>query len=102
MNPGYYAVFMMLFVLYITSRSRKRAMYIELMKKRNSEDKPQMKEIATRFIGKKCTIYTFDGNGFNRVIKEVTDGAILVEEKNGRIEALNLDFVLRIKECPCK
>ena len=61
-----------------------------------------MKELAKRFIDKECVISSFDGNHqYEGVIKEVTDGAILVE-KNGKIEALNLDFVIRIREYPRK
>ena len=33
------------------------------------------------------------------IIKEVTEGAILIE-KDGKIEAINLDFVIRIREYP--
>lgn len=33
------------------------------------------------------------------IIREVTDGAILVE-KNGKLEAINIDFVIRIREFP--
>ena len=59
-----------------------------------------MKELAKRFIGKECVISSFDGNHqYEGIIKEVTDGAILVE-KDGKIEALNLDFVIRIREYP--
>ncbi len=59
-----------------------------------------MKELAGRFIGKECLIYSFDGSRqYDGVIKEVTDGAILVE-KDGKAEALNLDFVIRIREYP--
>ena len=59
-----------------------------------------MKELAQRFINKDCVIYSFDGGRqFIGVIKEVTDGAILVE-KDGKIEAINLDFVIRIREYP--
>ena len=36
---------------------------------------------------------------FEGVIKEVSDRAILVE-KNGTSEAINLDFVIRIREFP--
>lgn len=36
---------------------------------------------------------------FDGVIKEVSDSAILVE-KNGTVEAINLDFVIRIREYP--
>ena len=61
-----------------------------------------MKELAKRFIDKECVISSFDGNHkYEGVIREVTDGAILVE-KNGKIEALNLDFVIRIREYPRK
>ena len=59
-----------------------------------------MKELAQRFIDKECLIYFFDGNHqYEGVIKEVTDGAILVE-KDGKIEMLILEFVIRIREYP--
>ena len=59
-----------------------------------------LKELAKRFIDKECVISSFDGNHqYEGIIKEVTDGAILVE-KDGKIEALNLDFVIRIREYP--
>lgn len=59
-----------------------------------------MKELATRFINKECVIYSYDsGHQYVGVIKEVVDGAILLE-KDGKLEALNLDFVIRIREYP--
>ncbi len=56
-----------------------------------------MFELAKRFIEKECIIYAFDGNQFNGVIKEVNEGAILIE-KRGVTEAINLNFVVKIKE----
>lgn len=59
-----------------------------------------MVELAKQFIGKDCLIYAFDSNHqFDGVIKEVSDNAILIE-KNEKIEAINLDFVIRIREYP--
>ena len=59
-----------------------------------------MKELAKRFIDKECVITSFDGNHqYEGIIKEVTDGAILLE-KDEKIEAVNLDFVIRIREYP--
>ena len=59
-----------------------------------------MKELAKRFIDKECLIYSFDGgHQYDGIIKEVNDSAILVE-KNGTVEAINLDFVIRIREFP--
>ena len=49
---------------------------------------------------KQCVISSFDGNHqYEGIIKEVTDGALLLE-KDGKIEAINLDFVIRIREYP--
>ena len=59
-----------------------------------------MKELAKRFIDKECLISSFDSNHqFEGVIKKVSDSAILVE-KSGTTEAINLDFVIRIREYP--
>ena len=59
-----------------------------------------MKELATRFINKECVIYSYDsGHQYIGTIKEVCDGAILLE-KDGKLEAINLDFVIRIREYP--
>ena len=59
-----------------------------------------MKELATRFIDKECVIYAFDSSHqYIGVIREVADGALLVE-KAGKLEAINLDFVIRIREYP--
>ncbi len=59
-----------------------------------------MNELAKKFIGKECLINSFDSNHqFTGIIKEVTDGAILLKN-NGTIEVINLDFVIRIREFP--
>ena len=59
-----------------------------------------MIELAKKFIDKECLIYAFDSNHqFSGVIKEVTNGALLLEN-NGTMEAINLDFVIRIREYP--
>ena len=59
-----------------------------------------MIEFAKKFIGKECLICAFDGNHqFSGTLKEVSDNAVLLE-KNGTLEAINLDFVIRIREYP--
>ena len=59
-----------------------------------------MEELAKRFIDKDCLIYAFDsGHQFGGIIREVTNGAILIENE-GKLEAINLDFVIRIREYP--
>ena len=81
-------------------RNRKAVIARQIIKKRKMEDNTEMKELAKRFIDKECIISSFDGNHqYEGIIKEVTNGAVLVE-KDGKIEALNLDFVIRIREYP--
>ncbi|MBQ7114214.1 MAG: hypothetical protein IJO10_08250 [Clostridia bacterium] len=59
-----------------------------------------MKAFAERFIGKECIISSFDSSHqYDGIIREVADGAILLE-KDGKFEAINLDFVIRIREYP--
>ena len=96
----YLSVIFLFLVIYFTTRRRKLAIVSKMINKRKSEDKPQMKELAKNFIGKDCLIYAFDGSHqYTGVVKEVSDNAMLVEN-NGTLEAINLDFVIRIREYP--
>ena len=101
MNPSTYIPIIVLFIiLYIMFRNRRAVVARQIIKKRKMEGNAEMKELAKRFIDKECLISSFDSNHqFEGVIKEVSDSAILVE-KNGTVEAINLDFVIRIREYP--
>ena len=93
MNPSTYIPIIILWIIiFVMLRKRKKALVIRrIIKKRKTGDNTEMKELAKRFIDKD---HQYEG-----VIKEVTDGAILVE-KAGMIEAINLDYIVRIREFP--
>lgn len=101
MQPSnYIPIIVMFIVLYIILKGQKLAVVKRAIQKRKTEDKVEMIELAKRFIDKECLIYAFDSNHqFDGTIKEVSDGAILIE-KDGKLEAINLDFVIRIREYP--
>ena len=101
MNPSTYIPIIVLWiVIFIMFRNRRAVVAKQIIKKRKLEGNTEMKELAKRFVDKECLISSFDSNHqFEGVIKEVSDSAILVE-KNGTIEAINLDFVIRIREFP--
>ena len=102
MNPSTYLPIIVLWIfIFIMLRNRRRSVIAQkIIEKRRSEGNTEMKELAKRFIDKECIISSFDGNHqYEGVLKEVTDGAILME-KDGKIEAINLDFVIRIREYP--
>ncbi len=100
MNPSYISILVLLIVLFILLRTQKAAVARKAIQKRKKDGKTQMIQLAKQFIGKECLIYAFDSNHqFTGVIKEVSENAVLVEN-NGALEAINLDFVIRIREYP--
>ena len=101
MQPSNYIPIIILFIiLYIMFRNQKAVIARKIIKNRKTEEKRKMIELAKRFIGKECIVSAFDSNHqFVGFIKEVTDGAVLIE-KDGQLEAINLDFVIRIREYP--
>ena len=102
MNPSTYIpiIVMWIIIIYVLLSNRKAVIARQIIKKRKTEGNTEMKELAKRFIDKECVITSFDGNHqYEGIIKEVTDGAILLE-KDEKIEAVNLDFVIRIREYP--
>ena len=97
---GIYIVWIVLFiVLYIQHRNQ--TVWIkQFMKSRKMEERCEMLELAKRFMEKECIIYTFNSQ-LTGIVKEVSDGAILLES-GGAVEAVNLDFIVRIREYPRK
>lgn len=99
MNYSYFIpIIAILLIVFITERNQKRAILKKLIHKRGTEDRIQMLELAKRFIDKECIIYTFNGQIIGTV-KEISDGAILLAGKDSE-EAINIDFVVRIRVYP--
>jgi hypothetical protein len=100
MEPSTFAallpIWILLLVILPAQRRRKRTILANKILNKELENK-EMFELAKRFIEKECIIFAFDGNQYNGTIKEVTEGAILIEKK-GSAEAINLNFVVKIKE----
>ena len=101
MHPLYFIpIGLLLLVVLMLLRAQKTAAVRRVIKKRKQGVRTDMVELAKRFIDKECLVYAFDSNHqFEGVVKEVSNGAMLLE-KNGCIEAINLDFVIRIREYP--
>lgn len=80
-------------------RNRRIAIRIIQRKKNKKETCSQMKELAIKFIDKECLIYLSLGSQVEGTVKEVADGALIIE-RGGEIEALNLDYIVRLREYP--
>ena len=97
-------VFLLVILPWITRQRRLAAVQHILNLKKQNKENCVMKELAKRFIGEECIIYTItssDGN-VQGVIKEVGDGGMILEKKSGELEIINLDFVTRIRQYPRK
>ncbi len=92
----YFPIFFLWFIILSSQRRRHKIVYMQQILKQTRKENTKMFELAKRFIGKECTIYVLD-NQFRGTVTEVTDSAILIE-KNGCVEVLNLNYVIRIKE----
>lgn len=99
MKYSMYGVLIFLWiVIFIILKNRKSVVAKQMLKKRKVGS--EMRELAKKFIGKDCILSSFDGSHrYDGVIKEVSDSAVLLE-KDGKAEAVNLDYVIRIREYP--
>lgn len=104
MNSNYIVWFVLLFVVIIPwiTRQRRIAAIRHIMNNKNhKKENSAMKELAKQFIGKECIVYTVTGmdSTVKGTIKEVGDGGIIIEKNDG-IEAVNLEYITRIREWP--
>lgn len=91
-----------LFVALLSSR-RKKKTKMAVIKRRIDIKKGRennMVELIKTFVGKLCTIHTIDDAldyGVYRII-EVTDNAVLCEDKKGNKVIANIDYITAIQE----
>ena len=84
-------------ILSLTINRRKKNAALSIARKKRGGTR-EMLELAKRFIDKDVIITTLNDTTVGK-ITEICDGGIMVEEK-GRIEAVNVDFIISIKEYP--
>lgn len=91
-------IFLWIIVFISMRRENELVRRIISRKKQNPKEKLEMVDLCKRFIGKDCIIYTYNSQ-IIATLKEVTDGAVLIE-RNGEEEAVNLDYIMRLREHP--
>lgn len=97
------AVFLLLIIPLMNRRKATKAAVIQHMQKKRKQNKEitAMIELAKQFEGKDCIVYTVTGSDgvIKGTLKEVSDGGIIIERADG-MEAVNLEYVIRIREWP--
>lgn len=94
-------LFLILFLLLTRERRKRLAVICHTIHKKKRMETVEMEELAKRFVGKDCLIYSVSDSSsyIQGNIREVTNGGILVEAKDG-LQAVSLEFVTRIREYP--
>lgn len=87
----------MWFIMLNNQKRNNEAIITRQVLKKTRKENTEVIEFAKKFIGKECIINALDSSIFVGVIKEVNDGAVLIEN-DGTIEAINLDFAISIGE----
>ena len=101
MNPSYFVIFFFL-VLIFFQRQKKYIVLAHIRhRKKNREGRLAMETLAKQFIGKEVIIYTVSDSLTNiqGVVREVENGGMILEVK-GELQAVNLEYVIRIREYP--
>lgn len=104
MKNYYFLVFIAIFLIIISmiqEKKRKCAAIINHRKNHKNKEMFSMKELAQKFVGKECLVYTVasDSSLAKGVIKEITDSGLLIDD-NGNLQAINLEYITRIQEWP--
>ena len=100
MNPSVYVCIMLLLLVVYLQRRRSKTAAAVCRVKKNRKGHSTMLEMLERFIGKECIVYALE-NQITGTIREIRDRWIMVD--NGKdVEAVNADYVLRVRECPRK
>lgn len=60
-------------------------------------------EILKKFIGKRCSIMSYNsGFGETVTVEDVSDNWMSVTAKDGTVKVLNVDYVVSVSELPEK
>ena len=98
MNPAYFTCTFLVLLVFALQRRRKRKTVTMCQVKKNRKGRNVMLEMLERFIGKECIVYDLESQ-ITGTIREIRDGWIIVENSKGT-EALNAEFVTRVREYP--
>lgn len=100
---SYLPLVILFLIIYISCQKKKRknAAIIHHRKKYRNKEMFRMKELAQKFVGKDCLVYTVasDGSSIKGVIQEVTESGLLIES-GGNLQAVNLEYITHIREWP--
>ncbi len=96
------AVLWLLFFVVFRQRSEQKTAAVVHHIKNRKKEAEDMEALAKQFTGRECIIYTINSNdgSIAGIIREVSGGGLLLEDAQGQLQAVNLEYVTRIREYP--
>lgn len=92
------AIFLLLFAVLMQRRRHKEYAAVKKIIGRRKKGGKTMTDMLEPYIGKDCVVYTMNSQ-VSGVIREIRDGWLKLD--NGKdVDAINLDYVVRVREYP--
>lgn len=100
MNGSYLVLLMLVLALLLLRRKRwmRAVQHLKRTQRVIGKERERMRELAQRLLGKDCYVNLVEGTA-DGILREVTAGG-LVLEKDGKLQIVNLDYVVRLREYP--
>lgn len=94
-------LWLLFFVIFQQGKKQRIAAVAHHIKNRKKEAEA-MEALAKQFTGKECIIYTINSNdgSIAGIIREISGSGMLIEDARGQLQAVNLEYVTRIREYP--
>lgn len=93
--------FIFFLILIPLFRERRQNNIRRIIRNRKKRGISNMSELINGYIGKDVIVWISNNSaGVVGVLKQIKDGWIEVEVKNGQTELLNVDYISRIQEHP--
>ena len=94
-------LWLLFFVIFRQRKTQRTAAAVHHIKNRKKEAEA-MEALAKQCTGKECIIYTINSNdgSIAGIIREVSGSGMLIEDARGQLQAVNLEYVTRIREYP--
>lgn len=98
-SVNWYLYFIIFFLLFIIPAIRQTDFIRQKRIRKRREMCPVTNEILKRFIGKKCSIVSYNSSfGEVGVIEDVSENWIVVTANNGAQKVVNSDYVMSVTE----
>ena len=100
MNNAALIFLWVMIILVLLQRKKVQRMINILRIKRKKRGIVDMSHIIEKFIGKDCLINLGSGSVADGIVKSVSDGWVELLGKDGNLQAVNIDYISRIREYP--